>query len=60
MLCHHGINDSVGGAALAKENGHKEDNLLVSGKSDTHPGDIRRVLASSHAPSHKKKKIKCK
>jgi hypothetical protein len=43
------------------DDSRKEDNLLTymaaRAKSDTHPGDIRRVLGSSHAPSQQKKNI---
>jgi hypothetical protein len=44
---------------MDKDERHKEDSLLTymaaHEKSDTHPGDVRRVLARSPAPSHKKK-----
>jgi hypothetical protein len=58
---HHGIHDSVGEIALDKDDYHKGDTLLpymaAHGKSDAHPGDTRRVLANSHAPSHKEKNL---
>jgi hypothetical protein len=46
---------------LAKDIDHKKDTLLTymvaSGNSDTHPGDIWCVLASSQAPSDKEKNL---
>jgi hypothetical protein len=50
---------------LARDIGHKKDTLLTymvaRGNSDTHPGDIWCVLASSkassQAPSDKKKNL---
>jgi hypothetical protein len=46
---------------LRKDERHKENSLptymAACGKSDPHTGDIRRVLANSHAPSHKKKNL---
>jgi hypothetical protein len=58
---HHGIHDRIEDTAVDKDERHKEDSLLTymaaRGKSDTHLGDIRRVLAHNHAPSHKKKNL---
>jgi hypothetical protein len=58
---HHGIHDSVGDIVLDNNDSHKEDTLVTymaaRAKHDTHPGNFRRVLGSSHAPSRQMKKL---
>jgi hypothetical protein len=58
---HHGIQESVGDTDLDYADSQKEDTLLTyisaRAKPDTHPGDIRRVLGSSHVTSQQKKNL---
>ncbi len=56
-VCHHGISAVTNDSTVAEDDRHKDDTLLAymsaRGKSDILPGDILRVLASQHTPSHK-------
>jgi hypothetical protein len=58
---YHGIHDIVGNTDLDYADSQKEDTLLTymasRAKPDTHPGDIRRVLGSSHAPAQQKNNL---
>jgi hypothetical protein len=61
IVFHHGIHDSLGDTALDNNDSHKEDTLLTymaaRANPNTYPGDIRRVLGSSHAPSPQKNNL---